>query len=200
MIEDERDRQLDVLLDSLLSSYSAAQPRPGLERRIRRQIEARNAQWRRWTLGFAAVPVAVALVMFAQMHVVRLHRSRPVSSGNGVVSGPPEHSGAMFMLETKPPFPSPVVSQSVTSRHRPSVPAGHRELLLLEAVNSMPSADNLILEHEKLYLAPAPHPQPESVPAPPTSAPSLTIRELGVESIEIKELPTAQSADSKGNL
>ena len=107
MIEDERDRQLDVLLDSLLSSYSAAQPRPGLERRIRRQIEARNAQWRRWTLGFAAVPVAVALVMFAQMHVVRLHRSRPVSSGNGVVSGPPEHSGAMFMLETKPPFPSP---------------------------------------------------------------------------------------------
>ena len=47
MLEDEKDRQLDVLLDSLLSAYSAAEPRSGLEIRIRARLQALAARRRR---------------------------------------------------------------------------------------------------------------------------------------------------------
>jgi hypothetical protein len=34
MADQEKDRQVDKMLDSLLANYSSAEPRPGLETRI----------------------------------------------------------------------------------------------------------------------------------------------------------------------
>lgn len=78
MAEQDKDRDLDNLLDSLLARYSDAQPRPGLETRVMAQLRAETAgkkfwwslSWRnlskKWSLswmwaGAAATAMAVAV-------------------------------------------------------------------------------------------------------------------------------------------
>ena len=58
----------------------------------------------------------------------------------------------------------------------------------------------LIFEQEKLYLYPAPAPDPEPVTEEETAAPSISIQELGVQPIAIKELNTEKESDKEGRL
>ena len=70
MAEDEKDKQLDDLLDSLLSRYSSAEPRPGFETRILAQVKEATAPgkpwfWNlRWLAAGAAGAAVVAVIMF----------------------------------------------------------------------------------------------------------------------------------------
>src|SRR5205807_1861717 len=70
MAEQDKNRDLDNLLDSLLASYSDAQPRPGLETRIMAQLRTETARKKsnRWSLswmwaGAAATVLALAVVL-----------------------------------------------------------------------------------------------------------------------------------------
>lgn len=74
MADNDREKQLDRLLDSMLSQYSAAEPRPGLETRVLAQIaETREEKQAgssplRWLVvgaGIAVSAVAVVVVMLA---------------------------------------------------------------------------------------------------------------------------------------
>jgi hypothetical protein len=74
MADQEKDKQLDEMLDSLLANYSSAEPRPGLETRILANLrdasgrEASPASWNfRWLWAGAAVAAAiiVAAVLIA---------------------------------------------------------------------------------------------------------------------------------------
>lgn len=71
MTEQDQQRQLDELLDSLLATYSDVEPRPGMETRLRAVLrtesQATNTShpwpWRWWMVGAGAA--ALAAVVFA---------------------------------------------------------------------------------------------------------------------------------------
>lgn len=74
MADQEKDKQLDDLLESLLSNYTVAEPRPGLETRILAQVRDAASKRRSWfwNLGWlgAGAAAITALVLF-------LYFSRP---------------------------------------------------------------------------------------------------------------------------
>jgi hypothetical protein len=55
---------IDILLDQAFHSYSAAEPRPGLEARVMARVQAQGQTRRSWwrPLIFAAVPVVAGIV------------------------------------------------------------------------------------------------------------------------------------------
>jgi hypothetical protein len=61
------------------------------------------------------------------------------------------------------------------------------------------SADALPPEPEKLYPNQTPAQEPEPAIAQLKPAPNISIRDLGVQNIEIKELTPAKDKDEKGN-
>jgi hypothetical protein len=193
MAEDKRDRELDASLDSMLADYSAAEPRPGLEIRLRAGLRAHAARRRRtWVMACAAAAAVVLVVAIAG-----LRSSRPIAPHNDVpsiASQPPS-----VFVATPVPRPQRVKATPRSTPERPAV-SENRSQLLLQTINVMPSADNLVFEHEKSYLALAPQREPEPAPPSATSAPGISIQDLGVPSIEIKELPSGNSNDSKGTL
>jgi hypothetical protein len=217
MVDDNKDRQLDALLDSLLSAYSAAEPRSGLEIRVRAALRARAAQRRLgWMMVFAATTAAVVLAGA----LTRLHWWKSTVP-DGVVhyQGAPG-SGADPLAGARPPSRFPKATRWTQPVGHPSGVAESNQLLV-QAANAMPPADKPVFEREKLYLAPGAQPQPEVVPEPPTSTPSINIQDLvpaaqpqpeaapevsvsapkiniqdlGVPSIEIKELPSVKSGN-----
>ena len=73
MADQDKEKQLDDLLDSLLSHYASAEPRPGLETRVLASIrQARRAEKVRWmglgwwwAVGAVTVVVTAALIVFS---------------------------------------------------------------------------------------------------------------------------------------
>lgn len=71
MADQEKDRQLDQLLDSALAQYSAVEPRPGLETRILARIaDSRSAASTRagvlrWLWTGAAAAALAAIILFS---------------------------------------------------------------------------------------------------------------------------------------
>jgi hypothetical protein len=70
MTDRDKEKQLDELLDSLLSHYASAEPRPGLETRVLAQIEQSRRDndagvtgWRWLVAGGALLASAAALVI-----------------------------------------------------------------------------------------------------------------------------------------
>src|SRR6185437_7681488 len=81
MAEQEKDKQLDQLLDSMLSQYAAEEPRPGLETRVLARIaesrhEGKVNVWRWLLLGAGAA--AIAAVVIALL-VPTYSRPRPMA-------------------------------------------------------------------------------------------------------------------------
>ena len=67
MADQEKDKRIEDMLDSLLAKYSSAEPRPGLETRILanlRDAESREGSrgWRKFKWLWAGVAVAAAII------------------------------------------------------------------------------------------------------------------------------------------
>jgi hypothetical protein len=78
----ENDRRLEDMLDSMLSAYSAAEPRPGLETRIvaslREHSAGRARLWNfRWMWG--GVALASAALILLLIHFSRLQQQPPTA-------------------------------------------------------------------------------------------------------------------------
>ena len=77
MAEQDNEKQLDQLLDSLLSRHSDAQPRPGLETRILATVRAQAGEqkrpgWRQiWMWAGAAAAIAIIAVLMMMNHGAR---------------------------------------------------------------------------------------------------------------------------------
>jgi hypothetical protein len=187
MAEDEKDRQLDAMLDSLLSGYSAVEPRPGLDIRIRAGLKGHTQQRRRqWALVFAA---SAAIVIMALLTA----RTR---TPHAIV---PNHVVVQKTLPATAPGPAPAVASSPHKAPRPVADKRDVKLsnspqsrILLQALNALPQADNTIFVHEKLYLSPATQPEPEPARIEQASAPNISIQHLGLRPIEIKDLSSAK--------
>jgi hypothetical protein len=110
MVEPEKDKRLDDLLDSLLSQYSQAEPRPGLETRILahvKEAEAPPGRWQstlRW-LAAGAAGAAVAVVLF-----ILFSRTAPRPQPSVVREVAPPVS-----LRSTPP--APVSSGTIAKQH-----------------------------------------------------------------------------------
>ena len=91
MQTDEHDRRFDDLLDNALRHYGAAEPRPGLERRLLARLRAEQSRpaltWRsRWL--YASVAALAALVL-ASLVLPHTHRRAAAPASNAkVVSAP----------------------------------------------------------------------------------------------------------------
>ena len=79
MADQEKDRQTDEMLDSLLANYSSAEPRPGLETRILanlREAEQKTPQgW--WNFKWIWAGAVAAAVVIAMVLVNVRHRVTP---------------------------------------------------------------------------------------------------------------------------
>ena len=75
MAEQDKDRNLDHLLDALLASYSDVQPRPGLETKVVAQLREHASQKRAWLWPWNWVWAGAATAALATLiFIVRLER------------------------------------------------------------------------------------------------------------------------------
>jgi hypothetical protein len=69
MMDHDQEKHLDELLDSALSAYSSAEPRPGLETRILAQVREASGTpaplWRGWRWLWAGALTAIAALFIA---------------------------------------------------------------------------------------------------------------------------------------
>jgi hypothetical protein len=91
MADQEKDKQLDEMLDSLLANYSSAEPRPGIETRILANLrEAAEKEvshgWWNFKWLWAGV-VAAAIIMAAVLNSGRRHVAPPTNVA-GKISQP----------------------------------------------------------------------------------------------------------------
>jgi hypothetical protein len=187
MAEPENDKRVDDLLDSFFSEYSAAEPRPGLEMRIRAGLKAQARQRRRhWALAFAASAALVFLVVL----IARTRRPQEIVPNRVAVEKTSPDAAPNPRNTVKP---APHRAHSPTADERSARLRNHPDSrMLLQAVNAMPRADNMIFAHEKLYLSTPPQPEQEPAREEHASAPDISIQHLGVRPIEIKDLTSAK--------
>jgi hypothetical protein len=193
MTEEGKDRHLDGLLDSLLSGYSAVEPRPGLELRIRAGLKAHAAQ-RQWGWRIVAAVSAVFAIVSAVM--TSAHRSKPAVSDHWaarITSADPGPRNAGVRTGTRAKPALHVASRVVSP---PKNPSNQR---LLQLANAMPAAGNLVFEQEKLYLSPEPQ-RLEEPASESETVPSIKLQDLVAPAIEIKDLPSVRNVDLKGSL
>jgi hypothetical protein len=133
MAEQEKDRNLDQFLDSLLASYSDVEPRPGLETRVIANLRGQASQKKSWQwiwtwIGVGSVTVALTALFFIIVlkrpieppqapvaHAVRPsddHSAPAVTQAHHVVkkATPARHEElVMVATDTRPDrFPTPV--------------------------------------------------------------------------------------------
>jgi hypothetical protein len=192
MTDPRNDQQLDELLDSLLSDYGAVEPRPGLEMRIRATLRARAAQQRRrWMVVFAASAAIVVL----GVSIAGTLLLRPAAPRNVVVQKPSPEP-VPVSAGTVPPLPRQKTTE-VTHPRQAKLGEQSNTPILLQIANAIPAEDNLVFEHQKLYLTAAPQQEQEPVEEPQPSAPNVSIQHLDARPIEIKELSSAKDIGSE---
>ena len=214
MGDEEKDRQLDAMLDSWLRSYSTADPRPGYETRLRASVKARIARARRanW-LTIAASAAAIALFAWMMLTITRNtganHEQVAVNQFAPSVSA----TGAPEVTAT-PAAVKPALSFRAGNR-KFKVGKSVESRLVLQMAQAAHGTD-MVFEHEKLYLTPEILPEPAAAtPAADqdqgqtqvqAATPSVSIRDVGVASIEsnapieIKDLAPPKSSNEKGSL
>ncbi|HET9180742.1 MAG TPA: hypothetical protein VFP59_01310 [Candidatus Angelobacter sp.] len=143
MADNDREKQLDRLLDSLLSQYSAAQPRPGLETRVLAQIaeccerKQAGSGWRRWLIGagIAGSAVAVAIVMLV-FRAEQGHSPTPSLANNTHTEQPQQSSKTVQVPPTIPATRRKVAAQHTVAH--PKTEKKNREFETL-AVSQRPA-------------------------------------------------------------
>ena len=162
MAEQDNEKQLDQLLDSLLSRYSDAQPRPGLETRILATVRAQAGKQKRpgwkqiWMWAGAAAAIAIiAVVMMMNYRAQKVPGSPTIANTPQPAVIPLKHSSAEHqrLAEEPPerkhsalPHPGPVVVSDVRHEVRQDVfpapaPPSEQERLLLGYLASTPQQE-----------------------------------------------------------
>jgi len=111
------EQQLDEMLDSLLTNYASAEPRPGLETRILAQVRVQGKKQNRgsnlqWVLTAAALASAVIVTIL-------IYRSRPESrpASSQVANSPQRQNNPTPQLQKT--IPDLSASERLTHRGSP---------------------------------------------------------------------------------
>lgn len=204
---EDKDWQLDAMLDSLLRSYSAAEPRPGFETRLRAVVGEQATRVRRphWLVLAAS---AAALAAFAWMMLATPHKTKTTVVGPAVAhdsSSAATNPGSKIVIHlTAPPKARRSPERSANIR------SDKANRIVLQMVAATQGSGSVIFEQEKLYLSPERSLEPAAAPAPEEEAqapaPAVSIKSIGVASIEssapieIKDLAPPKSSNEKGSL
>ena len=169
MADQEKDKQIDKMLDSLLASYSSAEPRPGLETRILanlilanpRDAEGREASRGWWNFKWLwAGAVLAAVIVGAVLIGVRRHAAPPPRTVVQTVR-PAVQQPAVQEPAVQGSAPAAVRQERVIHRHKTlaPVPPQNATLALSQRPPVFPTPTPLS-EQERLmfsYLANTPH-------------------------------------------
>lgn len=169
---ENNDRKLEEMLDSMLSAYSAVEPRPGLETRILANLKEQSAQGTRgWRLGWMLIGgIATAAAVILLMTYFRRPQQLPVE--HQITTHAPQKTIPVLELQRK----VPALSATIHPKHiRPAVssPRARNEVAAVRR-EVFPSPSPLS-EQEKLllrYLSRTPRQEliAQSHPDPPEEA------------------------------
>jgi hypothetical protein len=175
---------LDALLDSMLSQYSAVEPRPGLELRIHAHLKIHAAR-RRWRLALV-FGVSTAIIV-AAVYIRRPAQREPVRQTTQRVNTPQVQ---------------PAVSVARIGHASPQAPvrnsASDRTQALLQLAEATHANNGLALDEDPPSVA-AEAAEPAASEASPSTTRSISIQNLSVDSLEIKDLAPTRD-DEGGNL
>ena len=192
MADQEKDRQIDGMLDSLLANYSSAEPRPGLETRILanlilanpRDAESREASrgwWSfKWLWAGAAVAAAIivgAVLMNGRRHVAPpsntvVQTEQPVVQQPAVQSSVPAAAGQDRVIHRhKTLAPVPPQNATLALSQRPAVfptptPLSEQERLLLSYYSHTPREEVIAQSHPDEPPVVGDQDQTEAIPDP----------------------------------
>ena len=166
MADQEKDKQLDQVLDSLLANYSSAEPRPGLGTRILanlRDAEEKEAAHGWWDFKWLWTGVVTAAIIVAAVLISGRHRVAPPT--NVVVRTSPAVPKPEIQPQTpavrnetarihrrKPSAPTMPQNATLALRERPAVfptptPLSEQEKLLLSYVAGTPREEVIAQSH-----------------------------------------------------
>ena len=187
MSDHEQNRHLDALLDSMLSQYSAVEPRHGLELRIHAHLKAHAAR-RRWraALAFAASSAIIIAAVVARWPAQRRDVRQAIQRAN-TPRVHPESPVVSIVRSAHPTSKAP-------ARNTPSERT-HALLQLAAATNG----NNGLSPDNDLPAAAAEPAEPAASEAEPSATRPISIQKLAVDSLEIKDLAPTKD-DEKGNL
>ena len=149
---------------------------------------------------FAFAATSAALVMAGLAMNWRLMKSTSSHPSAKVLALAPSLRNGQDTPTPKAALPG---SPPVRSKWNPSHARAQdrpNPLNLLEVVDAMHGQGRLIFQQEKLYLQPGAGPDSEPATEQKTAAPSISIQELGVEPIAIKELAAEKETEKEGRL
>jgi hypothetical protein len=166
MADQEKDKRLDEMLDSLLTNYSLAEPRPGLETRILanlREAEEKEAPHGWWSFkwlwaGAVAAAIIVAAVLFNGRHRVTpptnviVKTNQPAPQPEIQPRAPIARQETAKIHRRKPSTPALPQNAPLALRDRPAVfptptPLSEQEKLLLSYVASTPREEMIAQSH-----------------------------------------------------
>lgn len=166
MADQEKDKQIDDMLDSLLANYSSAEPRPGLETRILanlREAEEKKASQRWWNFKWIWAGMVTAAIIVAVLLIDGRHRVEPpthviVKTSPAVPKpeihphAPTVHNETARILPHKPLAPTRPHNAALALNERPAVfptptPLSEQEKLLLSYVAGTPREEVVAESH-----------------------------------------------------
>ena len=167
MADQEKDKRMDEMLDSMLANYSSAEPRPGLETRILanlREAEEKEAARGWWNFKWLWAGVATAAIIVAAVLINGRNRVTPptnvVVKTSPAVPQPeiepqaPAVRNETVRIHRRKPSTAPTGQQNVTLalRDRPAVfptptPLSEQEQLLLRYYASTPREEVVAQSH-----------------------------------------------------
>jgi len=169
MADQEKDKQIDKMLDSLLANYSSVEPRPGLETRILanlvlanpRDAEGREASRGWWSFKWvwAGAVLAAAIIVGAVLMSGRHHVAPPsntvVQTGQPAVQQPViQHPVVQEPTMQSSVPPAVGATPAVHHRHKTLAPEPQQNVAL--ALNQRPAVfptPTPLSEQEKLLLS-----------------------------------------------
>lgn len=97
------DRKLDEVLDSMLSTYSSAEPRPGLKTRILANLREQSSQrTQRWALGWMWIE-GIATVAAVILLMTYFRRPQPLPVDPQIATHAPQKTNPAPELQRKAP-------------------------------------------------------------------------------------------------
>jgi hypothetical protein len=175
------DRKLDEMLDSMLSTYSAAEPRPGLETRILANLKEQSAQRSsRWSLGWMWIG-GIATIAAVIMLVTYLRRPQPLPVDQPITTQAPQKTNPVLELQEQKKIPA--LSATSHPKHvRPAVSSARVPNEVAAVRQEVFPSPSPLSEQEKLllrYLSRTPRQElvAQSRPDPPEEADDKDSRE-----------------------
>ncbi len=185
------NRELDQLIDAALPSYSAAEPRPGLEHRILARAFTEPPHHRRlnwaWTL---AIPVLVCLLTFlvAPGHRTISDSAAPTVGSTDAETKTPPASDSKINTTQPASLVHPNTSRfrSVTASHPATLQALHKQEIFPSPSLLTPEEQTLVAYNRAQLRA------TKTIPAGELEINPIRITELGINPLTIPSLDLAE--------